>query len=48
MAKKKRKKQSKIVPVLIAVALIIVICAGALGSILLSKYSYSDEQMDLE
>ena len=48
MAKKKRKKQTKLIPVLVAIALIIVIGGGALGSILLSKYSYSKEQMDLE
>ena len=48
MAKKrKRKKHNQLIPVLIAIALIIVIGGGALGSLLLSKYSYSDEKMDL-
>ena len=49
MAKKrKRKKNKQLIPVLVAVALIIVIGGGALGSLFLSKYSYSDEQKDLE
>lgn len=47
MAKKKRKKPKKFLPVLVAVALIMVIGGAALGSLVLSKYSYSDEQMDL-
>lgn len=47
MAKKKNKRKQKWIPVLVAVALIIVIGAGALGSVVLSKYSYSDENMDL-
>jgi len=48
MAKKRRhKKNSKLIPVLVAVALIIVIGGGALGSLFLSKYSYSDEKKDL-
>ena len=48
MAKKRQKKMQKLIPVLVAIALIIVIGAGAFGSILLSKYSYSDEKMNLE
>ena len=52
MAKKKRKikhkTKQKWIPVLVAIALIIVIGAGALGSMFLSKYSYSDESMDLK
>lgn len=48
MAKRKRKKKQNWIPVLVAVALIIVIGGGALGSIFLSKYSYSEEQMNLE
>ena len=48
MAKRKRKKKQNWIPVLVAIALIIVIGGGALGSIFLSKYSYSDEQMNLE
>ena len=48
MAKKKRKKNNKVIPVLVAIALIIVIGGVGLGSVLLSKYSYSDEQMDLD
>ncbi len=48
MAKRKRKKKQKMIPVLVAIALIIIIGGGVLGSIFLSKYSYSDEKMDLE
>ena len=48
MAKKKRKKNQKLIPVFVAIALIIVIGGGALGSLMLSKYSYSDEKMNLE
>lgn len=48
MAKKKQKKQSKVIPVLIAVALIMVIGGGALGTKILNKYSYSDVKMNLE
>lgn len=48
MAKKRRrKKNNPLIPVLVAIALIIVIGGGALGSLLLSKYSYSDEKKDL-
>lgn len=48
MAKKRRrKKNNPLIPMLVAVALIIVIGGGALGSLLLSKYSYSDEKKDL-
>lgn len=39
--------KKKIIPVLIAVLLIIIIGAGALGKIWLDKYSYSKEQADL-
>ena len=45
--KRKRKKNKQMIPVLVAIALIIVIGGGALGSLLLSKYSYSDEKKDL-
>ena len=48
MAKKKRKKRTNLIPVLVAIALIIVIGAGAFGSVILSKYSYSDEKKDLK
>ena len=48
MAKRKRKKKQNWIPVLVAIALIIVIGGGALGSLFLSKYSYSEEQMNLE
>lgn len=48
MAKKRRKKQNKALPVLIAIALIIMIGGIGLGSVLLKKYSYSDELMDLK
>ena len=48
MAKKRRKKQNKALPVLIAIALIIVIGGIGVGSVLLGKYSYSDETMDLD
>lgn len=48
MAKKKAKKNQKIIPVLVAIALIIVIGAAAVGSIFLKKYSYSDEKKNLE
>ena len=48
MAKKKRKKQNKALPVLIAIALIVVIGGIGVGSVLLGKYSYSDETMDLD
>lgn len=48
MAKRKRKKKQAWIPVLVAVALIILIGGGALGSLFLSKYSYSDEKMNLE
>ena len=48
MAKKKHKKRTGLIPVLVAIALIIVIGAGTFGSIFLSKYSYSDETMDLK
>ena len=49
MAKKrKHKKNSRLIPVLVAIALIIVIGGGALGSLVLSRYSYSDEKMDLK
>lgn len=47
MAKKKYNKPNKFLPVLVAVALIIVIGGSALGSLFLKKYSYSEEQMDL-
>lgn len=47
MAKKKHNKPNKFLPVLVAVALIIVIGGSALGSLFLKKYSYSEEQMDL-
>ena len=46
--KRKRKKNNKWIPVLVAAVLIIVIGGIGLGSIFLSKYSYSDEQMNLE
>ena len=45
--KRKRKKNKQLIPVLVAIALIIVIGGGALGSLVLSKYSYSDEKKDL-
>ena len=48
MAKRKRKKNQAWIPVLVAVALIILIGGGALASLFLSKYSYSDEKMNLE
>ncbi|MBR5597940.1 MAG: chitinase [Lachnospiraceae bacterium] len=48
MAKKKHKKQNQAIPVLIAIALIMVIGGGALGKVFLSKYSYSKERMDLK
>lgn len=48
MAKRKRKKKQAWIPVLVAIALIILIGGGALGSLFLSKYSYSDEKMNLE
>lgn len=48
MAKRKRKKKKTWIPVLVAVALMILIGGGALGSLFLSKYSYSDEKMNLE
>ena len=48
MAKRRKcKKNNQWIPVLVAIALIIVIGGGAVGSLLLSKYSYSDEKMDL-
>ena len=47
MAKKKQKKVNKAIPALVAIALIIVIGGGALGSVLWKKYSYSDVTMDL-
>ena len=48
MAKRRKsKKNNQWIPVLVAIALIIVIGGGAAGSLLLSKYSYSDEKMDL-
>lgn len=48
MAKRRKsKKNNPLIPVLVAIALIIVIGGGAAGSLLLSKYSYSDEKMDL-
>jgi len=48
MAKKKRrKKNNRLIPVLVAIVLIIVIGGVALGSLFLSKYSYSDEKKDL-
>ena len=48
MAKRRKsKKNNPLIPVLVAIALIIVIGGGAVGSLLLSKYSYSDEKMDL-
>ena len=48
MAKRRKsKKNNPLIPVLVAVALIIVIGGSAVGSLLLSKYSYSDEKMDL-
>ena len=47
MAKKKQKKPNKAIPVIIAIALIMVIGGGALGSVFMSKYSYSDEKKDL-
>ena len=48
MAKKRRKKQSKAIPVLVAIALIIIIGGIGLGTGILSKYSYSNETMDLK
>ena len=48
MAKKRRKKQSKAIPVLVAIALIIIIGGIGLGTGILSKYSYSKETMDLK
>ena len=48
MAKKKNKKRTSLIPVLVAIALIIVISAVTLGSAVLKKYSYSDEKMDLK
>ena len=48
MAKKRRKKQSKAIPVLIAIALIIIIGGIGLGTGILRKYSYSNETMDLK
>ena len=46
--RKKKKKQNKMLPVLIAIALIIVIGGIGAGSLVLKKYGYSDETMDLE
>ena len=48
MAKKRRKKQSKAIPVLIAIALIVIIGGVGLGTGILRKYSYSNETMDLK
>ena len=48
MAKRKRRKKKTWIPVLVAIALMILIGGGALGSLVLSKYSYSDEKMNLE
>ena len=48
MAKKRRKKQSKAIPVLVAIALIIIIGGIGLGTGILRKYSYSNETMDLK
>ena len=47
MEKKNLNMKQKLIPVLVAVVLIIVISVGAFGSVLLSKYSYSDEKMNL-
>ena len=48
MAKRrKRKKNKQMLPVLAAIALIIVIGGIALGSLFLSRYSFSDEKKDL-
>ena len=46
--RKKKKKQNKMLPVLIAIALIIVIGGIGAGSLVLKKYGYSNETMDLE
>jgi len=43
-----RRMKKKLIPFLIAVVLIVIIGAGVLGSVILSKYSYSDEYRDLE
>ena len=48
MAKKKRKKQNKMIPMLVAIALIIIIGGIGLGSGVLKKYTYSNEKMDLK
>ena len=48
MAKKRRKKQNKMIPVLVAIALIVIIGGIGLGSGVLKKYAYSDEKMDLK
>ena len=39
--------KKKIIPVLVAIILIIIIGAVGIGSILIEKYSYSDERADL-
>lgn len=48
MAKKRRKKQRKAIPVLVAIALIVIIGGIGLGTGILRKYSYSNETMDLK
>ena len=40
--------KKKLIPILVAVVLILIIGAGALGSVVLRKYSYSDTKMNLE
>lgn len=44
---KKNKLMKKIIPVLIAVGMIFIIAAGAAGSFLYQRYSYSKEKADL-
>lgn len=38
--------KKRILPVIIAILLILVIAGGALGKVLLDKYSYSKEEAD--
>ena len=46
--KGKVNMKKKLIPILVAIVLMIVIGAGALGSVVLKKYSYSDIEMNLE
>lgn len=48
MAKSKCKRKNRFLPVLVAIALIIVIGGGTLVSMLFGRYSYSKEQKDLQ